>query len=115
LQAREALEPLLESKGFSIYGESHYPGSFGSGETEYQRRGLRIRLVWDGRDRWLWIQVAPKDGNRLAGPGDWKDMETALGAIAHAVGVLRPGALADQRVQELVSHAREFLDSEAAV
>ena len=115
LQARTALEPLLESKGFSIYGESHYPGSFGSAEAEYQRRGLRIRLTWDGKDRWLWLQVAPKDSNRLAKPSEWKDLEVELGAPAIAVGVLRPGALAARRIQELVAHAREFLNGDPAV
>jgi hypothetical protein len=114
LQARGAIEPLLESKGFSIYGESHHPGSFGSAEAEYQRRGLRIRLTWDGKDRWIWLQLAAKDGNRLVKPSEWKDLETALGAPAIAVGVLRPGPLADRRIEELVAHAREFLDGDTA-
>ena len=115
LQARGALEPLLASKGFSVYGESHHPGSFGDAETEYQRRGLRIRLTWDGKDRWIWLQVAPKDGNRLAKPGEWKDLEIVLGAPATAVGMLRLGTVADRRVEELVAHAREFLDGDPAV
>ncbi len=114
-KARGALETLLDARGFSIYGESHYPGAFGSADVEYQGQDLRLQLVWDGKDRWLWVRVVVKNGSRQPRTEDWKDVGTVLGQPATSLGMLAPGPLADRRIDELVSHTTAFLDRGAAV
>ena len=46
--------------------------------TEYVGRGRRLRLIWDGRDRWLWIE-AGSQGNEHPAPADCHDLERDVG------------------------------------
>ena len=42
--------------------------------TEYVGRGRRLRLIWDGKDRWLWIEAGPA-GEEHPSLADWHDLE----------------------------------------
>jgi len=72
--ARSQLEPALASAGFRLATECYDPEAFGSVYTEYVGRGRRLRLIWDGKDRWLWIEAGPA-GEEHPSLADWHDLE----------------------------------------
>jgi hypothetical protein len=113
-RAREVLEPLLDQLGFTLASELHNPGAFGSVNTEYRRRGHRIELTWDGKDRWLWLKVAPTGANGVVRPGAWQDLEAALGDVP-SVQVLRPGPVTEARLERLAAAVRRFFRLDAAI
>lgn len=107
LQARAVLEPTLERLGFAIASEYYGPEAFGSINTEYRRRGHRVELAWDGKDRWLWLKVAPSGSNGMAVPQSWQDLEAALGMIPDG-RFLQPGPSAAARVKQLEAALKQF-------
>jgi hypothetical protein len=107
-QARNRIEAVLAQYGFVLAAESHVPAAFGSAEAEYRRRGLWLRLTWDGKDRWLWIKVAPVPGAAHPLPSAWRDLEAIVGAPA-AGAYLTPGSVAEQRIATLEGALREYL------
>lgn len=113
--ARAVLEPLLERLGFTIATEHYGPEAFGSVHTEYRRRTHRLVLVWDGKDRWLWLKVAPSSPvNGMAAPQSWQDLEGALGVVPYGK-VLRVGPLAEARVTQLAAAVRRYFHLDAAI
>ena len=98
--ARSQLEPLLASAGFRLACETHIPEAFGSAEAEYKRRDLRIRLTWDGKDRWLWCKVASVSGDAHPPPGSWRDLEAAVNMLP-STAHLRSGPLTEKRIREI--------------
>ena len=109
--ALERLEPVLYKHGLSVAAECHYPEAFGSAYVEYTRRNLRLRLMWDGRDRWLWAQYVRPEGNAHAPSESYLALETEL----PVEGAQRLSeALAGRRVEELAQRLDAFLGSECA-
>jgi len=107
--ARTRLEAILDPQGFRLASEYHMPEAFGSAETEYRRRGLRVRLTWDGKDRWLWLQVAPTaEKNVHPLPGMWRDLEAAID-VTPTGAYLREDAVVEHRIQELEHALRSYL------
>ena len=113
-RAREVLEPVLASLGFSIASEHHSPEAFGSTHTEYRRRDHRVELAWDGKDRWLWLKVAPTGSNGMAVPHSWKDLEGTLRMVPEG-RFLQPGPDADARAQQLAHALRQFFHRDPAI
>jgi hypothetical protein len=69
-ETRERLVPLLQGHGFRLAVLEHEdPNAF----AEYWRKGLRLRLVWEGHEQVLWIEAAPDGGAQVVGP--WRDIE----------------------------------------
>jgi hypothetical protein len=69
-ETRERLVPLLQGHGFRLAVLEHEePNAF----AEYWRKGLRLRLVWEGHEQALWIEAAPDGGAQVVGP--WRDIE----------------------------------------
>lgn len=114
-QARTTLEPLLEARGFKLAAECHYPEAFGSAHAEYRRRGMRLRLMWDGKDRWLWMTQAPQMNNASPLEDTYRDLETADEEPAPSALMLRQGPVADERIRRLVDRAVAFVDRVSAV
>jgi hypothetical protein len=89
-RARARLEAVLDEFDFQLAAEYHLREAFGSAEAEYKRRGLRVRLTWDGRDRSLWFEVAPASGPNVHPlPGAWQDLESASSAASSLGRMLR--------------------------
>lgn len=69
-ETRERLVPLLQGHGFRLAVMEHEdPHAF----AEYWRRGLRLRLVWEGHEQALWVETAPDGGAQVV--GSWRDIE----------------------------------------
>jgi hypothetical protein len=111
--ALEQLEPIFERFGFKLASECHHPESFGSAHAEYRRRGLRLRLVWDGKDRWLWVQYARSAGDSMPREQDYLGLETAADAATNRTHTTPP-EMAGARVRELATRLEAFLNAERA-
>src|SRR4051812_36498387 len=110
LAAREAIEAVLDSAGFRLAGESHYPDSFGSADAEYRGRHQRVRLVWDGKDRFLGLSVARvTNSGQHPAPDQWHPLEPVHGAAPSQF--LRAGPGADGRIRELTDALRDYLEA----
>jgi hypothetical protein len=114
-QARATLEPLLEARGFQLAAECHYPEAFGSAHAEYRRRGMRLRLIWDGKDRWLWMSHAPQANNAMPREDTYRDLEASDAGPAPSALMLRQGPAADGRIRQLIDRAVAFVDRASAV
>ena len=111
LRARDRLEAILDDQGFRLASEYHMPEAFGSAEAEYKRRGLRVRLTWDGKDRWLWFKVAPAPETAVhPHPSTWRDLEIQIDA-APTGAYLRDDTVVERRIQELERALRAYLDA----
>lgn len=62
----EALLNGLAGTGLQLIDERWHPQSFGSGLIILGRSKPELRLVWDGKDGWAWLQT-------LNTSGDWVD------------------------------------------
>ena len=112
-RAREVLEPILWNDGFRLAAECHYPESFGSAHADYKRRGLRLQLNWDGKDRHLWIIYARSEGNTHR--DEYRGLETEPEPVGTPAIFLREGPTAERRIAALAEKLVAFLDREGAV
>jgi hypothetical protein len=109
-RARETLDPILSEKGFTLAAECHYPESFGSADAEYKRRSLRMRLIWDGKDRWLWMTYAPQPGNSHPRSDAYRSLESGEQQAGTPARFLREGPTAEGRIGQLAAQLVAFLD-----
>ena len=108
VQARAAVEAALEQAGYALACECHHPDAFGSAEAEYRGPGRRLRLTWDGKDRWLGLASAPVDGpSHHPAPSAWRSVEPTRGSAPSQF--LRLGPAADRRIVELEQALRAHL------
>ena len=114
-QARATLEPLLEARGFQLAAECYYPDAFGSAHAEYRRRGMRLRLIWDGKDRWLWMTHAPQVENAMPREDTYRDLEASAPGSGLTALTLRQGPVADERIRQLIDRAVAFVDRVSGV
>jgi hypothetical protein len=109
-QARATLDPLLKARGFQLASECHYPEAFGSAYAEYRRPGMRLRLTWDRKDRWLWMTHASQVDKAIPPDDMYRDLEASdAGALPSAL-MLRKGPVTDERIRQLVDRAVAFVD-----
>ena len=100
IQARTVIEDVLDSAGYHLAAETHYPDAFGSADTEYRGRHERIRLVWDGKDRWLGLSIAKTAAsNQHPLSSEWRPLEPERATAPQQF--LRSGVAADARIAEL--------------
>jgi hypothetical protein len=66
----ESLLSSLSCQGLRKLDEQWHPESFGSGLIVLGRSKPELRLVWDGKDEWAWLQVLNPSGSWVdaAGP-----------------------------------------------
>lgn len=69
-ELRERLQPLTAAHGFRP-GPVEYQEA--NAFAEFWRRGLRLRIVWEGTERTIWIDAAPEAGAQVI--GRWQDVE----------------------------------------
>lgn len=98
---REALLPVMSAHRFRL-GVLEYES--GNAYAEYWRRGLRLRLVWEGGERALWMDAAPESGANLI--GRWQDIEWQL--AGERLPVDRD--LSEARVERLLRAVERYLD-----
>lgn len=66
----EHLQPVVQAHGFRLGAvEQDDPHAL----AEFWRKGLRLRLVWEGVERALWVDTAPDAGAQVI--GRWQDVE----------------------------------------
>lgn len=107
-QARDAVEVLLDRAEYRLASEVHHPDAFGSAEAEYRARHERLRLTWDGKDRWLRLSIARvQNSGQHPAHGAWSALEPRTPAGPQQF--LRPGAGAEARIADLVAALREHL------
>jgi hypothetical protein len=58
-RAIAVLSPALGELGFELAVEHYDYLSFGSAYAEYRRRGLNLRLLWDGKEQALRAESSP--------------------------------------------------------
>jgi len=104
LLTKEALDPVLLAAGLRFAGMERLPDSSGTATAEYSGRGRRLRLVWEGRERALWIDAARERDAQIV--SRWTDIEWSLAGTALPVNC----ELSDDRIAELVLAAVEFLN-----
>lgn len=107
LAARTLVERVLDAAHYRLAGESHHPDTFGSAHAEYYGRHERIRLFWDGRDRYVGLAAAPApSADRMPARDAWRPIDGDEGPPAYG---LVPGAGADARIAALVGALRRHL------
>ncbi|HEX9755940.1 MAG TPA: hypothetical protein VGA42_09555 [Gemmatimonadales bacterium] len=102
-RARERLAPVLEAGGFRLVSLERDENASDSAFAEYFRRALRLRLVWEGRERVLWVEAARQEGAQVV--SRWHDVEWAL--AGERLPVNRDTS--DARIDALVEAVRRFL------
>jgi hypothetical protein len=97
--ARSELEPFLSSNHYRFVRETFDSESFGSAYAEYRKDDIWLRLIWDGKDYWLWMSVA-RPVDRPPGITDWHDLKYVLDGAPKGVLPLDADYL-PQRIGEL--------------
>lgn len=67
------LGPILEGFGFQIVARDYQDGVEASAFAEYSRGALRLRLVWEGTERVLWVEAGRASGGSMI--SRWQDIE----------------------------------------
>jgi len=99
-ETRERLLPLLQDRGFRLAVLEHEaPHAF----AEFWRRGLRLRLVWEGHEKAIWIEMAPDAGAQVIGP--WRDLEW----IAAGERLPLDRDVSEARIERLLAAVELFL------
>jgi hypothetical protein len=103
IEARETIEPVLFAGGLRFVAVDHEGGAEGNAFAEYFRRGERLRLVWEGGARALWIETARERDAQII--SRWTDIEWIL---AGARLPLNP-EVGEERIGQLVMALVEYL------
>jgi hypothetical protein len=67
------LGPVLEGFGFQVIAREYQDGIEASAYAEYSRGPLRLRLVWEGTERALWVETGLASGGSMI--TRWQDIE----------------------------------------
>jgi hypothetical protein len=98
------LGPLFEAHGFRCMAREYSEGSEASASAEYGLGDVRLRLVWEGEERVLFIECARAAGASLI--SRWVDIEWAV--AGERLDVDRD--LSDARLEKLATALVAFLD-----
>lgn len=107
-RARSRVQPLLQGHGFRPLSLEREEDGEGNAFAEYGRGSLRIRLVWEGRERALWLEAARQAGTQVV--SRWQDVEWT---VAGTRLPLDPG-LDQARMERLADALTRFLDQPEA-
>lgn len=103
--AKVRFDQLLETYGFRLAVEHYDHEHFGNGWAEYSRRGIRLRLVWNGREGVLALTYQRRMLSRIP-LGTWVDVEAT---DADPRPFVRDGSLA--RLDALEAATRQLLET----
>jgi len=74
--ARQRLLPALQAYGFRVFSLEYPDAESPHAIAEFHRAELRLRLVWEGEVRSLWLEVARQAGSEIV--SRWRDVEWAV-------------------------------------
>jgi hypothetical protein len=101
--ALERVRPVLAANRFRLDAIEQAGESSGVSTAEYFQGDLRLRLVWEGAERVLWIEAARQAGAQVI--SRWTDIEWTLAGER-----LPPDPdVSEGRLDRLVSAVERFL------
>lgn len=103
-RADHRLRPLLLDRGFRPIAVEYPDRARGIATSEYAHGPLRLRLVWEGEARALWVESARQVGAEVV--TRWADVEWALAGDRQPLDE----DLSDARIERLAAATLTFLD-----
>ena len=103
LRAKERLDALTQANGLRFATLEHYPESSGHAFAEYAGRGQRLRLVWEGRERALWVESAREVAAQVV--SRWVDVEWSVAGTRLPLN----RDTSDDRIDQLAEAVELFL------
>lgn len=103
LAAKEALDPIIRTAGYRFAGMASAGAAGRSAAAEYRGCGRRMRLVFEGVETMLWIDVAIERDTQII--SRWTDIEWILAGERLAPNY----DLSDDRIAELATAAAKYL------
>jgi hypothetical protein len=103
-RADQRLRPLLMDRGFRPVGVEYPDRARGNASAEYAYGPLRLRLIYEGEARALWMESARQVGAEVV--SRWTDVEWALAGERQPLNE----DLSDGRIERLAAAALTFLD-----
>ena len=104
LRADQRLRPLLLDRGFRLLGVEYPDRARGSAAAEYGQAHVRLRLVWEGEARALWVESARQEGAEVV--SRWNDVEWAVAGERQPLDQ----DLSDARIERLAGAVLRYLD-----
>ena len=104
LKADQRLRPLILDRGFRLMGIDYPDRARGNAMAEYAYGPLRLRLVWEGEARALWVEAARQEGSEVV--GRWSDVEWAVAGERQPLDQ----DLSDARIERLAAATLRYLD-----
>ncbi len=104
IRADQRLRPLILDRGFRLVGVDYPVRTGGNALAEYVHGHLRLRLVWEGEARALWVESARQEGAEVV--TRWNDVEWALAGERQPLDQ----DLSDARIERLAAAALTYLD-----
>ena len=104
LHADQRLRPLLLDRGFRLVGVDYPERARGNASAEYVHGHLRLRLVWEGEARALWVESARQEGAEVV--SRWHDVEWTLAGERQPLDE----ELGAARIERLATAVLRFLD-----
>lgn len=104
LRADQRLRPLLMDRGFRLQGVEYPEQAGGNAQAEYAHGYLRLRVVWEGESRALWVESARQEGSEIV--TRWTDVEWALAGGRQPLDQ----DVSDGRIERLAAAALTYLD-----
>jgi hypothetical protein len=106
LRADQRLRPLIMDRGFRLLGIEYPERERGSAVAEYAYAYLRLRLVWEGEARALWVETARQEASEVV--SRWSDVEWAMAGERQPLDQ----DLSDARIERLAAATLRYLDRE---
>ena len=106
---RDALETELTTHGFRLASETIHYDAFGSGSAEYARRGMRVQLTYDGKDRWAWVSYAAQPTDAIPHPATYSDLDAGQPSTPLYAPSLSSPFQAAERAAQLIARLRAVL------
>ncbi len=104
VRADTRLRPLLMDRGFRLVGVDYPDQAEGNAMAEYVYGYLRLRVVWEGEARALWVESARQEGSEVV--TRWTDVEWALAGARQPLDQ----DLTAGRIERLALAALNYLD-----
>jgi len=102
------LGPLIEAYGFRVVSRDYAEGSEASATAEYAMGDVRLKLVWEGEVRALWLEAGKQSGGSMI--SRWTDIEWAVAGKRLPVDE----DLSEARLERLADALMAFLGASVA-